>query len=102
VSNSLNTNPIVTTGAQSSYKAAVAASLGTLFTLRVREIRWLSPNNVGDVLLITDPQSGQELCRLVCSTAKQDVVEDWNANPHEWRDFAVTQQDSGRAYIHTV
>jgi len=100
VANQLNTNPIVTTGVQSSYKAAVAASLGTLFTLRVKYIRWQGPVSVGDTLLITDPSSGQELCRLTCFTAKNDIVEDWSASPHIWRDFAVDQQDSGKAYIH--
>lgn len=101
MANRLNTNPIMLTGTQTSYKAAVSATLGTLFTLKVTKIYWYNPTTIGDVALITDPQSGQELLRLRCETANQSQLVDWSAHPKLWRDFAAIQVDSGDLYIYT-
>lgn len=102
MANLLNQNPIILTGTQTSYKAAVAASLGANWVLRVTKIYWYNPIIAGDVALIIDPASGQNLERLRCEAANQSQIIDWSANPKIWRDFAVVQLDSGILEIHTV
>lgn len=102
MANSLTTNPISLTTTQTSYKGAVASSLGTLFTLRIQKVYWYDPNAVGDVVLIIDPGSGIELLRLRCETAGQSQVIDWTNSPKLWRDFACDQLDSGTVKIYTV
>ena len=103
MANILTRNPMLLTGTMStSYKAAVATSLGTLTTLRVAQLRWFNPTLVDDQVLLTDPQDGSELLRLRCITAGQDIVVDWSARPHLWADFQAVQFDSGRLYIYIV
>jgi hypothetical protein len=102
MANLLNQNPIILTGIMaSSYKALVAATLGTLFTLRIEKIYWRSPIVAGDQLLIVDPGSGNTLAHMRCENAQQSQVLDWNANPRLWRDFQVVQLDSGELEIYT-
>lgn len=101
MANTLTTNPIILSGVQTSYKAAVASILGTLFTLRVEKIYWFQPATVGDEALIINPQSGQTLLRLRCEVAGQSQVIDWTANPKLWQDFGVNQLDSGSIEIYT-
>jgi hypothetical protein len=107
MANVLTTNPIrIDSVMATSYKAAVALSLGTLFTLIVHQVRWLNPitggaGGTGDEVLIIDPQSGQELLRLHAVTAGAEVVADWSAQPRLWRDFQVVQLGSGRVDIFT-
>lgn len=102
MSNNLTSNPIVITGSMaSSYKASVAASLGTLFTLVVEKIYWENPATPGDQVLIGDPGSGQTLLNLRCETANQSQIVDWTANPRLWRDFEINTFNSGTLYIYT-
>jgi hypothetical protein len=101
MANLLNSNPIIITGVLASYKAAVAATLGTLFTLRIERIFWRTPNIAGDVCLITDPANGANKMRLVCEVTKISQIVDWSANPKMWSDFCVDQLDSGELEIYT-
>ena len=101
MANQLTLNPVILTGTMAtSYKAATATTLGTLFTVRVQQIRWFDTIAVGDVALIIDPQTGNHLLSLRCITAGQAIVVDWSAQPRLWRDFQVIQHDSGRLYIY--
>ena len=99
MANILTRNPIYIETPLASWKAAVAGSIGTLITLRVKQIRWVGPNAVGDQLEIVDPQSGNQLLLAICSTAKVDTVIDWSAKPVLWTDFQVLLS-SGRVYIY--
>jgi len=101
MANLLNQNPIIITGTQTSYKAAVAATLGSLFTLRVEKWYWRTPANVGDICLVIDPANGVERLRLRCEVAGQSILVDWTANPKIMSDFAIVQFDSGELEIHT-
>ncbi len=92
MANSINTNPIILTGVQTSYKAAVALTLGTLFTLRVARVEWFSPATIGDQAVIIDPSSGKEWLRFKCEVALQSQILPVN---ELWSDFAVDQLDSG-------
>ena len=100
MANSLNVNPAVFTTTQASYKAAVSASQGTLFTLLIKRIVWEAPSTVGHQCLIIDPQSGRTLFRMVADAANKTIEQDWTARPQLWADFAVDQLDSGNLYIH--
>lgn len=105
--NILNQNPIIIEVAQTSYKAAVAATLGTLFTLRVQSITWQNPAKAGDVLLICDPASGNTLYRAVAylpySGAPGAVPQEKLFVPARlWVDFEVPQIDSGILEIGTI
>jgi len=82
-----------------SYKAAVAATLGTLFTLRVEKIYWFNPAAIGDVVNIGDPISGLTLLNLRCEVANQTQVIDWTPNPRLWQDFEIDTFGSGTLYI---
>jgi hypothetical protein len=101
MANLLTRNPIVLTTTQTSYKAAVAATLGTLFTLMIEKVYWEDPITVGDGVLIESPDSGAELLTLRCETAGQSQVIDWTNKPKLWRDFACVQMDSGSLKIYT-
>lgn len=100
--NSLTENPIVIQAVQGSYKAAVAASLGTLINLRIEKIYFFNPTAIGDTALIIDPASGATLARLRCEVANQSQIIDWTAKPKMWADFAVSELDSGTLYIYTT
>jgi hypothetical protein len=100
MANILTRSPIYIDTAFASWKAGVASALGTLITLRVRQIRWVTPSTVGHQLDIRDPQSGNQLLLMTCPTAGQDVVADWSAKPVLWTDFGVEMINSGKAYIY--
>jgi len=102
MANVLNRNPIVIDSALTSYKAGVASSLGTLFTLIVTKIRWVGPAAVGDQVIIDDPQGGAQLAVLRNTVANgPDIEVDYSASPRLWSDFSVAQISSGKLYIYT-
>jgi hypothetical protein len=89
VANNYVVNPIRIDTSFQSYKAQVAAALGTLFTLIVTKVRWVGPGAVGQ-LVIDDPQGGEQLVALQNSSANGvDIEEDFSASPRLWRDFSV-------------
>jgi hypothetical protein len=93
-------NPIRIDTSFASYKAQVAATLGTLFTLIVTKVRWVGPGAVGQ-LVIDDPQGGEQLVAIQNSSAGgPDLEEDFSASPKLWRDFSVIIP-SGVVFIHT-
>ncbi|MBZ5695962.1 MAG: hypothetical protein LAN36_11465 [Acidobacteriia bacterium] len=92
MSNSLNSNPIICYGVQTSYKAAVLAAQGTPLELRIARVEWFSPNAANDQALIIDPASGKEWLRFKCEVAGQSQIVPVN---ELWSDFAVVQCDSG-------
>ena len=96
-------NPIVIDTAFQSYKAQVAATLGTLFTLIVTKIRWVGPVGAGDTVIIDDPQGGNQLLVMRNTTANgPDIVEDYSASPRIWLDFGVPQMPAGsKLFIYT-
>jgi hypothetical protein len=107
MANNLYTNPVTIESPQSSYKAAVASILGSLFVVRVNKVLWTSPKNAGDTLLIIDPQSGNNLLRMVAvlpySGAPAAVPQVQDYVPAKlWSDFAVDQIDSGVAELFMV
>lgn len=102
MSNSTNTNPIVYTAAAGSYKAAIAATLGSPSTLLISKIYWFDPTTIGDQVLLTNPQSGQNIIRLRCEVAGQSQVVDWSTRPKLLQDFAIPQLDSGVLYIYIL
>lgn len=94
--NLFSQNPIIITSVMSSsYKSLVAASLGTLFTLRVEKIYWEDAIKAGDRVRIIDPQSGNELSSFYNVAAGSNYVADYTPNPRIWADFMVNQIDSG-------
>lgn len=101
MANVLTSNPIIIRGTQSSYKAAVATSLGSPFTLRIEKWYWENPAAAGDQVVITDPQDGSEKLRLRCELANQSQVIDWTSHPKLFSDFAVVEIDSGTLYVYT-
>lgn len=100
MANSLNSNPVILTTTQTSYKAAVVASQGVFVNCIVEKWYWEAPTAVGDQVVIIDPQSGAEKLRLRCELALQSQVVDWTAHPKQFSDFAAIQMDSGRLYIY--
>jgi hypothetical protein len=105
-------NPlIITSSMATSYKTQLAAaspnagknntSYGTLTSLLIEKIEWLSPVTVGDSIVIGDPQSGLNLLTLVCETALQSQIIDWTSNPKLWLDFEINQFSSGTLKIWT-
>jgi hypothetical protein len=96
MANLLFQNPIIITGPQTSFKAAVAAVLGTLFTLRVARVEFYQPTAVGDTAIIIDPASGKEWLKFTCETALQSQILPVN---ELWSDFAVDQINSGTLKI---
>jgi|SRR5579859_1932494 len=100
MANNLNVVPIYIDTAFASFKAVVAATLGTLFTLRVYSVRWVGPAASGDQVVIEDPQGGEQLLLMRNTTANgPDLVADWSAAPRLWRDFGVAQISSGKLFI---
>ena len=100
MANLLAQNPIYIDTAFQSYKAAVAAALGTLFTLRVHSIRWIGPAAVGDQVIFEDPAGGSQLYIMRNTVANgPDILADWSAAPRLWRDFGVAQISSGKLEI---
>lgn len=99
MANILTRCPIYVDTAFASYKAVVAAALGTLFTLRVFSVRWVGPAAAGQVVEFIDPQSGNQLYAMTSASAGQDVLADWSAAPRLWADFGVPQVPSGKLYI---
>lgn len=103
MANNLNVSPIyVDTAFGGSFKASVSTTLGTLFTLRVSQVRWVGPANAGDQAEIVDPQGGNQLLLMRCDVAGKDQIADWSAAPRLWRDFNVPQLSSGKLYIYLV
>lgn len=101
MANILTQNPIIITSAMtSSYKSAVAASLGTLFTLRVEKIYWEQAVAAGDRVRIIDPGSGNELGSFYSTATNSNYTIDWTPNPRLWQDFRVSQIDSGTLKIY--
>jgi hypothetical protein len=110
MANNLVANPMVITGSlATSYKAQLAAanpgaginntSFGTLHTLLVDRIEWLSPATIGDTVTIGDPVSGAVLDKFVCETALQSQVHDFTPYPRVWQDFELNSMPSGTLYI---
>jgi hypothetical protein len=99
MANSLTTNPIILTGTQSSYKAAVASSLGTLFVLQVTRVYWFDPTAVGDEFVLIDPSDGHEWLRGRCESAGISQIFVINK---PWSDFACVELDSGSLRIYTA
>jgi len=94
-------NPIYVDTAFQSYKAQVAATLGTLFTLIVTKVRWVGPAAVGDQVVFDDPQGGNQLLVMRNTVAAgPDVEEDFSASPRLWLDFGVPQIASGKLFIY--
>ena len=92
----MNQNPIIITGVQTSYKAAVAATLGTPFVLRVARVEYYAPTTIGDTAIIIDPASGKEWLKFTCEVALQSQILPVN---ELWSDFAVDQITSGTLKI---
>lgn len=92
---------VITGSMAQGYKASVAASLGTLFTLKVEKVYWKSPVAQNDQVTIGDPASGLTLLNLNCESAGQSQIVDWTADPKIWRDFEINRFDSGTLYIYT-
>ena len=102
MANNLLANPMQISGSMAQgYKAATAASLGTLRTLVVEKLEWLSPATIGDTIVIGDPVSGLELAKFVCEVALQTQILDWTANPRIWQDFEINSFPSGTLKIFT-
>ena len=99
MANALDQSPIYIDTAFTSYKAAVAAVLGTLFQLRVFSIRWVGPAASGQVLEFVDPSSGRQMYMMTSGANQQDVLADWSAAPRLWRDFGVPAVPSGKIFI---
>src|SRR5277367_498496 len=98
MANVITANPMVITGSMAtSYKAQLAAavpnagiqngSYGTLHTLLIDRIEWLSPATIGDTITIGDPVSGATLDKFVCETALQSQVHDFSPYQRIWTDF---------------
>lgn len=102
MANSLNQNPIVidTVMAQ-GYKAAVASSLGSLFTLKIDKVYWESPVTVGDKVTIVDPDNGNVILDLTCDVAGKSQWVDWTAHPKLVANFRVAVIGSGTLYVYT-
>lgn len=101
MANSYAVNPIYIDTTFQSYKAQVSSVLGTLFTLIVTKLRWAEPVNVNDILIIDDPQGGEQLAFIRNSAANgPDLELDWSASPRLWRDFSVIIP-SGKLFIYT-
>ena len=101
--NLLTRNPIIVVAPMaSSYKSAVATTLGSLFTLQVAKIQWSDAVSVNDFVRIIDPGSGELLQEIQNVAANSNYFIDFSARPRLWRDFRVSQIDSGTLYIYTV
>lgn len=102
MANILTSNPIIITSVMSSsFKSQVAASLGTLFTLRVEKIYWENAVTTGHRAIIIDPQSGNQLASFYNVANGSDYVADYTPNPRLWADFMVNQLDSGTLKLYT-
>jgi hypothetical protein len=100
MANNYVVNPIRIDTSFQSFKAQVALTLGTLFTLIVTKVRWVGPGAAGQ-LVINDPQGGEQLVALQNSSAGgPDIEEDFSASPRLWRDFSVVIP-SGVLFIYT-
>lgn len=99
-------NPIViTSNMTQSYKSlsnTVGSGLGSFTYLLIEKIIWESPVTVADKVLITDPDDGAVLLPLTCEVSGQSQIIDWTAKPKRWRDFEVSEINSGTLYIYTV
>jgi hypothetical protein len=100
MSNILTTNPVSIDTSFTSYKAAVASTLGTLTTLVATKIRWVAPSAAGQTLEFIDPQGGAQLAMLTSVAAGQDVEEDFSASPRLFRDFGLIIP-SGKVFLFT-
>ena len=86
--------------ALASYKAAVASSLGTKFTLVVTRLRWVTPG-ASHSLSVTDPNSGTVLAQLDSDAGGGDVDMDWTAYPRIWDDFSIGVPAAGKLFVYT-
>lgn len=101
MANLLSQNPVIVGAPMaSSYKSSVAATLGTLFTLRIEKVVWENAVTQGNFLRIIDPQSGLSLIEQYNEAANQTYTWDWTANPRLWSDFTINQIDSGLCRIY--
>jgi hypothetical protein len=99
LANSLNTNPVVIDSVFQSYKASVASTLGSLFTICVTKIRWVGTAAAGQTVTIDDPQGGAVLAQLTSVAGGGDIELDWSASPRLWRDFSVASLPSGKLFV---
>lgn len=99
MSNSLLTNPVVLDSSLASFKAAVASTLGTNFTIVVTRLRWVTPG-ASHTLTITDPASGAVLAQLDSDASSADVDMDWTAYPRIWDDFSIGAPAAGKLYVY--
>ena len=99
MSNSLLTNPIILDSALPSFKAAVASTLGTKFTLVVTKLQWANPG-ASHSLTITDPNSGSVLAQLDSDASSADVVQDWTAYPKIVDDFSIGAPAAGKLFVY--
>lgn len=101
MANNLTSNPIVITGSMAtSYKAQVAASLGTLFCIKVERIRWVQAPATSSIS-IGDPASGLVLWAAANPSATAiDIDGDFTADPRLWRDFEINAFPGGTLYIY--
>ena len=101
MANDYISNPIlIDTAFTEGWKAEVATTLGSPLTLLVTKVEWLSPVTIGDKVIILDTsQLTTNLLDYTCEVALQSQIFDWTARPIRWRDFQVTQIDSGTLKI---
>lgn len=101
MANNLLANPIILdTVMTSSYKAQVAASIGTLFTIRIEKVYWYGPVTSGDTFVLQNG-SGATLIQGICSGSNISQIFDWTPAPKLWADFQLTQLSSGKIEIYT-
>lgn len=101
MANILTQNPIIITSVMtSSFKSSVAATLGTLFTLRIEKIYWENATAIGHFLRIIDPGGGNSLAEIYSVAANASYWIEYNQNPKLWQDFRVSQLDSGTCFLY--
>lgn len=110
MANNLVANPmVINSSLATSYKAQLAAaspnaginntSYGTLHSLIILKLLWLSPATIGDSITIGDPVSGETLDKFVCEAALQSQIHDFTADPRLWTDFEINSFPSGTLYV---
>lgn len=101
MANSLLTNPIILDSLMAtSYKTQVAASIGTLFVLRIEKVYWYAPVTSGDTFVLQDG-NGNILVQGICSGTNISQIFDWTPAPKLWPDFRLTTLTSGKIEIYT-
>jgi hypothetical protein len=95
----LSLNPIEVTGSVTGYKSQTQAAQGTLRTLIVQRLRWVSPGT-SQSLSIGDPTSGTILEMMNSGTVGTDVEIEY-VPPRLWQDFAIDAFPGGTLLIFT-